>query len=131
MPKVTRNVSPYATFQDTFASTSKKLVYSSSQNVQNNEFKSIFLPLPFSLIIHKTKFTQSQNMIASKTRMSAPPLNCRPQASVRLFTKKVAKSQPVITEEIPSQVKPVDSSSEKTVDISSEKTVLALERLLQ
>jgi uncharacterized protein YqfA (UPF0365 family) len=38
-----------------------------------------------------------------------------------LFTKKVAKGQPVIAEEIPSQVKPVDSSSEKTVDISSEK----------
>jgi hypothetical protein len=63
-------------------------------------------------------------MIASNNAY-ARPLNCRPLRRLSgLFTKKVAKSQPVIAEEIPSQVKTANSSSKNTVDTSSsEKTV--------
>jgi hypothetical protein len=82
--------------------------------LQNNEFKK-HLSAHFS-ILGFTKMIASNNACVR-------PLNCRPLRRLSgLFTKKVTKSQPVI-EEIPTQVKTVNSSSKKTVDSSSEKTV--------
>jgi hypothetical protein len=89
--------------------------------VQNNEFKKHFPPSSIlGLIIHKTKFTQSPKHDCIKNAYVRPQLPS-PQAFCQIIYKESSEKPTVITEEILSQVKPVDSSSEKTVDISSEK----------